>query len=733
MKKIIYLLAATLSISAGFAQKSTKEVKGDAHYAYYFFDEAIQKYTQAESLTTEGSRRLAHCYENTNQPVKAEEIYAKFIHNTDVNADDYYNYYSILKNNGKYDAADEWMEKFATTHPNDLRTKDYRVNHGHEKEMMQDEGRYKIAHLAINSAQEDFGAAFYNNQVVFASSRGGSPMIKRNYNWNHKPFLDLYVADVNADQLQSPRNLNKALNKKLHEGPASFSADGKWMAFTRNNYENKSKDGVVKLQIFFSEFKNGKWSNAVPFKLNNSEYSVGHPCLSADGNTLYFVSDMPGGFGGSDLYRIQKNETGEWSDAQNLGERINTEGNEMFPFFQETSAILFFASNGHTGLGGLDVFVSPMTKDKSFGKTVNAGVPINTQYDDFALIIDPKMQKGYFSSNRVGGSGDDDLYSFDLLKPFVFGKIVKGSVKDKNGAIVAGAKVSIQDETGKEIGNALTGEDGSYSFVVEPDKNFVLNGSKEKYFDGRKHVDATGNESEINADVILEKDPGLSIYGMITEKESKAPIAGVQVKVVNILTGAEDNFVTDNSGEFTKVLAGIKLNDKLTYNITLNKDGYLSKSLMYTKTVDREGRYDLLQEMDLSLEKVGIGTDLAKIINIKPIYFDLGKFNIRKDATAELDKIVKVMNENPTMVIELGSHTDCRSSAASNEKLSDKRAKASAEYIRKKITNPERISGKGYGESKLKNGCACEGAVKSTCTEQEHQENRRTEFIIIKM
>lgn len=738
MKKLyISISILALTFGQGFAQqKSTRELKGDKYYSFYSFNKAIDKYNAAGTeLSLDGERKLADSYHNVNNNAKAEEVYARYINQPGVIADDYYNYAYVLKENGKYEEANRWMQKFKEMAPNDLRAKNYAANNAELTNLLKDEGRYKINHLAINTNAEDFGPAYYNNQIVFASSRRkGSHPIKRIYNWNNKPFLDLYVADVAGEELKDPKRFSKKIDKKLHEGPATFANDGKMMAFTRNNYDSKSKDGIVKLEIFFMEKdKDGNWGEQKPFKLNSSEYSVGHPCLSADGNTMYFVSDMPGGLGGADLYVIKKDGSGNWGDPKNLGDKINTEGNEMFPYFEENNGFLLFASNGHLGLGGLDMFITPIRDDGTFGKVLNMGAPLNTQSDDFGLIIDNKMNKGYFSSNRSGGSGDDDIYAFQLLTPFSFGKTIKGVAKDKTGAILSGAVVILRDDAGKDVGRVTTGADGAYSFTADADKMYRLTGTKSKYFDGMNTANTAVNDDVITSDVILEKDPGLSLYALVTDKATHEPLAGVKMRVINNVTGKEETVITPASGDFRKPLSENKLNDRISYNIVLEKDGYLAKTVTYNKVLDKEGQYNVSSELDLGMDKIAVGTDLAKLVDLKPIYFDLGKYNIRKDAAVELEKIVKVMNENPSMIVELGSHTDCRGTAASNLKLSDNRAKASAEYIKKKISNPDRIYGKGYGESKLKNGCACEGAVKSTCTEAEHQENRRTEFIIIKM
>lgn len=713
------------------AQKSTNEIKGDKYYSFYSFDKAVEKYSQANVLTIEGKRKLADSYRNTGNTVKSEEVYATYVNEATAVADDFYNYASVLKTNGKYDEANKYMDKFKSLSPNDLRAKNFAANNAQLTNLLKDEGKYKIEHLTINSDQQDFGTSYYNGKIVFASSRGGSQSIKRSYNWNQKPFLNLYVADAVSNQLKDPKNLNKKINNKLHEGPASFNSEGTFIAFTKNNYAGKSSDGVVKLQIFFSSLKDGKWSKEEAFKLNNAEYSVGHPCLTADGNIMYFASDMPGGFGGADLYRIQKDATGVWGNPENLGDKVNTEGNEMFPFFQEDNEILFFASNGHMGLGGLDMFVTSV-KGTGFGKVLNAGAPMNTQADDFALIIDSKMKMGYFSSNRLGGSGDDDIYSFELLSPYVFGKTIKGIAKDKTGNILPATIVKLMDDAGKEVGTVTTSTDGTYAFTVDADKEFKLSGTKDKYFDGNNTTTTAVKEDVIIADLVLEKDPGMALRILVTDGKTKQPLEGVKYKVTDLKTGEvfmED--ATSASGDALKPLVDKRLNEALAYKIELVKEGYFAKTVNYNSTIDKPGIVNVHKALDLSMDKEV--KDLRDLVVINDIRFDLNKFNIRPDASTELDKVVEIMNKYPEMVVELGAHTDCRATKKYNETLSDKRAKASAAYIKSKITNPARIYGKGYGEAILLNGCECEGAVKSNCTEEEHQKNRRTEFKIISM
>lgn len=734
MKKIILLLAVLLISIELISQKSPKELKADKLYEQFYFTGAIEKFNKVDGLTTDGQRKLALSYKNIHKSFESEEVYSRFIHSKDVTPEDLFNYASVLRMNEKYEESDAWMKQFELVAPLDYRAKNYVSSADLLEDILKDQGRYLITVLDVNTEQQEFGPSYYGSQVVFTSGRKSYKGVKRVYNWDGLPFLNIYKSDVNLGQLTNPRFLNKDINNKYHEGPAAFTLDGNFMAFTQNNYEEKSDDNTIKLQIFFSEKdKNGKWGEGVPFKLNSKDYNIGHPCLSSDGKVMYFASDMPGGLGGSDIYRIAKTDNGTWGEAVNLGNKINSEGSESFPFYQESQEVLFFASDGHLGLGGLDLFISPESEEGVFSDVLNLGTPMNTRYDDFALIVDGNMRKGYFSSNREGGKGSDDIYSFQLLKPFTFGKTIKGIVKDKQENILKGTQVYLYDDTGVTIDSLITQEDGAYSFTVDPDKKFNLKGSKAKYFEGVNTADTYTEEDIVYADLELEKDPGLSLYCLITDKETGEPLEGVIISFMNNIKGTSEEIITTVTGDFMRPLKENKLNDRVSYNIVLEKDGYLAKTVTYNQLLEKEGQYKIHEALDLTMNKMDVGMDLSKFVQIKPIYFDYNKYFIRADAAIELDKVVKVMNENPGMYVELGSHTDCRGSEAYNEKLSDRRAKASAKYIAAKITKPERIFGKGYGESQLINHCACEGRVKSKCSDEEHQANRRTEFRITKM
>jgi outer membrane protein OmpA-like peptidoglycan-associated protein len=643
--KTIYIpiiLIFGFSINANAQEKSRQEKQGDKYSFNYSYEKAIDSYTSSKKLSIEGQRKLAESYSLIGENDKAEAIYLILVESpSGVLPLDYYHYAMILKSTGKYVEANKWMDKFVGLNPYDLRSKSYTENKSKFDSLLKDEGKYKIEHLTLNTSAGDFGTSYFKNKIVFASTRAKAKAFKKKFNWNGKPFLDIYVSEVDGNQLKTPENFNKKLNGKMHDGPASFSNNGTYMAFTRNHYHDKSKDKIVELQIWFSSFTDNKWSQPTPFSLNNSAYSVGQPFLTSDGKTMYFICNMPGGFGGADIYKVKKTDNGEWEKPENLGNKINTEGDEVFPFLSESSETLYFSSNGHCGLGDLDIFSSKIN-GSDYGQVNNEGFPLNTQYDDFALIMDSTSNKGYFSSNRIGGSGDDDIYSISVLKILEIRKKLIGIAKDGNGKSIPNTFISLMDSKNVVIDTLTTKGNGAYVFFVESDKAFILNGKKADYKDGVSQANSNGKDSIIVMDVVL------------------------------------------------------------------------------------------LKNEEVIVEKIEVGKDLGKVVKFNPIYFDYHEYKIRPDAEIELDKIVKIMNEYPNMVVSLNSHTDCRASRNYNQKLSVKRADASTNYIKKRITKPERISGKGYGETKLINGCDCDGTVISRCSEDQHQQNRRTEFIVVK-
>ncbi|MES2778298.1 MAG: OmpA family protein [Bacteroidota bacterium] len=643
MKKIIIpiILLFAASLYSQAQEKSDKETRGDKYVFNYSYDKAIDMYTKADPLSIEGQRNLAKSYSNLDSNAQAEAIYSQITMSSGVQPDDYYNYAVILKTNGKYAESDRAMDQFAASKPSDLRAQSYLAGKNDLTTLQTDVGRYRITHMDINTDGADFGPAYYKNQLAYVSSRAKPAMIMHKDNWHRKPYLDMYIGEIDGNQLKDVQQLSKVLNGRMHDGPASFSNNDSFIAFTRNNYTDKSADRVVELQIAFSRLEDGKWQEPQAFAYNSIHYSNGHPSLTSDGNTLYFSSNMPGGFGGADIYKSTKDAAGSWSKPENLGNLINTEGDELFPFVQDKKQILLFSSNGRFGLGGFDLFICEL-KGATFGRIFNAGYPLNSQYDDFGAVVNSTMTKGYFSSNRKGGTGDDDLYAFDILKGFDIRKKIEGFAKEVNGKVIPSTSVVLYDEQNNVLDSITTPVNGSFTFYAENEKNYRLIGSKINFNNGEVAANTYGKEEIVKVDIILTK------------------------KVIPIV------------------------------------------------------------------EKIKENADLAEILELNAIYFDLDKSNIREDARIELDKIIIIMNEYPQMVVSLKSYTDCRASDAYNQKLSERRALSTTNYIKRKITKPSRITGAGLGETKISSTCACEDDALTHCSETDYQLQRNTEFLIVK-
>ncbi len=711
------------------------------YYASFSYKNAIKKYEAVKDKDIDINRKLATAYFKIDDYKKSEEYRAKVATDPQHSDMDLYDYASILAINEKYEESEEWMNKFYQTNKHDRRAQMQQEQAGFYKVLQVDKGIFIVENLPINSDQQDFGTSYFKKDIVFSSSRPDlKKMMKKKWNWNKLPYLDIYIGKTDSTgNITALRKFKgKYFNKRLHEGPVAFNKAGDYMIFTRNNYKGKSKSGIVKLQMFSSTLKDGKWQKPKALKFNSSEYSVGHAALNAQGDTMYFTSDMPGGFGGTDLYITSKDKDGNWKTPVNLGKTINTEGNEMFPFIHP-NGMLLFASNGHVGLGGLDIFLS-RKKDGSFTPPENLGVPINSSHDDFALIIDDKEKTGYFSSNRPEGKGNDDIYFVKFIKPLQKKKYLKGKTWDNDSNLLADTKVYLLNEQKDTIAQTITGENGEFTFEIDPNNLYTLTGKKDTYTETLRTIDSRAEGQTLYADLLLNKsgkeisenvvsedaisegaiseNAKYTLRIIVSDAETRQALkdANVNLKGLN----EETNLKTSDEGVAVKDISFLSLNDIIEPEITVRKENYMTTIKKGKWIIDHQGEYSIHVMMD-------------KKISISPIYFDFDKSNIRKDASKDLDKVIALMNKYPFVEIELSSHTDCRGSRQYNQKLSERRAKSSLKYIRNEVKeNPQRIYGKGYGEDRLVNDCACEGTKRCKCSNEEHQLNRRTEFLIIK-
>ena len=634
--KTLYTLVFVLSITVGAFGQGSKLNKADKKYDKYSYIDAIEIYEKVAEKgykSVELFQKLGNAYYFNSELDKASKWYGElFALNQETDSEYYFRYAQALKAVGNYEKSNQYMELFAQK-TNDSRAKLFQENKNYLTNIDAVSGKYTIDKTDVNSEFYDYGPTFFGKQIVFTSSRSEGNQYSKIHAWTKQNFTDLFVASIDNDgRLGSVENFSKTVNTKFNESSPIFTKDGKTMYFTRNNYNDgkkrKSDDKVIMEKIYKAELVNGEWTNVKELPFSSDNYKTAHPALSTDEKTLYFASDMPGSFGNSDLYKVSIDSNGNFGLPENLGTTINTEGRETFPFIDADNN-LFFASDGHPGLGGLDIFETKVNNN-SFEKPVNIGKPLNSQLDDFGYVTN-KDGLGFFSSNRDGGIGFDDIYTFRICTHTLSGLITDIDTKE----ILPNSKVILYDDKMNKISETIASEKGLYSFKIDCNKKYLVRVSKEEYE---------------------------------TIEKSFEPIS-----------------------------------------------------------INEESKLDF--ELKRKIFPIEVGTDLAKVLNISIIYFDLDKWNIRKDAAEDLEKIIAVMNQYPSMTIDIRSHTDSRQSHKYNEQLSDRRAKSTLEFMVKNGINRSRLTAKGYGETQLVNNCSDD----VPCSETEHQKNRRSEFIVIKM
>lgn len=472
--------------------------KADEYFAKMWYAEAARVYDLAlEESDAKHTMALlskagdAHYY--TGNLEKAHkwyhELYESF--GDQVSEDTFLKYTQALKGTGKYRRAATITKLF----------KQKRGEPFNELENLPlpswNNASVKIKNLSINSVYSDFSPMFHkDSELVFSSARDTSFLTTRRYRWNNQPFLDLYVAKVKNEEgdLSGTKKFSRKINTKYHEASVAFSPDQQTIYFTRNNYGKRlkrGKEGINHLKIYRSNFIDGEWTEAEELAINGENYSTGHPCISPDGKKMYFVSDRPGGYGQTDIYVVDILENGGFSEPENLGRTINTDAKEMFPYVVEGT--LYFSSNRHMGLGGLDVYQSDFSNGV-FSVAVNLGEPINSNRDDFSFIIDSLGKKGYFASNRKGGKGDDDIYSFVKTENL---NVISGVVKDaETQETIEAVSVQLLDNSGKSLSETSTEADGRYLFKnLVPRTAYRVKASKKGYYDDEAEAVTKSNET----------------------------------------------------------------------------------------------------------------------------------------------------------------------------------------------------------------------------------------------
>lgn len=621
--KNLYIALSFVAISSTICAQNNSTKVADKLYSRYEYVDAAEQY---KKLVDNGKgdgyvyKQLADTYYNMFNTTEATTWYAKATE-TIQDAETYFRYAQMLKANGKYEEANKQMGKFAAMAPDDLRAKSFKENPNYVPKILDKTPGYTAKSLEISGDKSDFGAVLSGNTLYFASARNNA---RKNYGWNEEPFLDIYKSTLGDEGVFSEPTTVSELNSKYHDGPVTITADGNTIYFASDSFRENSfeKDKKNKLKLgknnLFSATKNGdSWANIKSLPFNSNDYSTSNPSVSADGKTLYFSSDMPGSLGGVDIWKVAINGDGSYGTPENLGKKVNTEGNESFPFIADDNTTLYFASSGKQGLGGLDVYQIDLSKGAD---AVNMGKPINTEKDDFAFTFNKAKNIGFFSSNR---NGNDDIFG---ATPICGVDVITLVTNAKTGEKLANAKVSILDDKKNIISTEMSNAQGEVKYRVECDKVYAIQASKDGY-EGNSFAVAKSKGTPVNVSASLQP-----IDVIVTEKE----------------------------------------------------------------------------------------------IVLQSIYFEFNKSNITQEGAFELDKLVQVMKNNDQLVIMVKAHTDNRGSDVYNMNLSDRRAKSTVQYIISKGISAKNISGKGYGESEPKVNCG------ETCTEEQHAENRRSEFLIVK-
>jgi len=645
MKKITtYFIVFIISVMNVYSQKSSL-AKGDKEYGQFAYVDAIKTYERLIEKgykTPEMLEKLGNSYYFKADLENAAKWYGELYSLApDLTPENYYRYAQSLKSIKEYEKADQMMTKFSQMNTNDSRAKLATDQKDYLAIIKKNSGRYIIEDAGINTEYSDFGSSFFGDKIVFSSARPNGKVFEDKDSWTGEGFTNLYMANKSDNgALSSAEHVSGNINSKYNESTATFTKDGETVYFTRNNYlekKGKDKNGSINLKIYRATLKQGKWDKITELPFNSDNYNVAHPALSPDNKYLYFASDMPGTFGQSDIYKVAIHLDGSFGTPENLGDIINTEGRETFPFMTEDNE-LYFSSDGHPGLGGLDVFVYKVETDKWYKKVLNVGELLNSSKDDFGFLINSVTKLGYFTSNRDGGIGSDDIYKFKEIKKIQYPceQFLAGKVTDKaSGISLEGAKVTLYDNEYKMLKVIMADKDGKFDFgAIECNSKYHIKTENETY-------------TTIEVPVAIASESGTTFVPLMLDK---------------------------------------------------------------------------------AIKELKLGDDLAIVLELKTILFDVNKSNIRPDAAIELAKILDAMEQNPNIKVDIRSHTDSRNTADYNRKLSDRRAKSTMAWLVKNGISKSRLTAKGYGESQLLNKCS--DGVK--CSEAEHQVNRRSEFIIVK-
>ena len=730
LKKNLTLLVLAIFISATAFSQTAKLVKGDKNFSRFKFQEAIKHYTDLSANGYKGSTkgyvtsRLGDSYRLINDPENAELWYRIAVESNDCKPITYFYLAQVLRSNKKYEEIGKWLNKYLESVPeHDAGVKELAEFRNYNKILSDSTEIFVKPMDKVNTTMSEFSPAFVGDKIIFVSSR--DTISARRSSWTDEPFYSLYECDIDsAYNLISCKKLFGEVTTRFHEGPMSYHEKSKTLYFTRNNFVDRkkktSKDRTNFLKVFQAKLKDSTWQHVKELPFNNDEYSCAHPAISQDGKTLYFISNMPGGYGGTDLYYCKKEADTRWSKPINAGRPINTAGNELFPTISH-HGYLYFASTGHPGLGGLDIFIYKDSVVK------NIGYPINSNYDDFGLTT-LTDDNGFFTSNRVGGINNDDLYYFQINQPPV-------AVKDEIFIDIIDKNYDI-----KAVSIDLLANDSDMNGDIDPERTKIISHQnkkaktaldnlgkfKYKVSDGYKGIDTLRyvifDRTELSDTALVlvhvraESPPTAVIDSVMFEKNT----VNNDIYVLENDFDVDDDLLTDSISIVKAPIHGKleHIDDMVMY--TPEKE-YWGKDYFIYKNYDSGGLTDV-DSVIINVYTMFMGQIVTPNFELNLIInFHTGRWDITPEAALVLDSLVDALKENPTFKIELGAHTDSRGGARANQTLSQKRAESAVAYILKRGITTGRLTAKGYGESQLTNRCS-DGVP---CTPEEHAKNRR--------
>ena len=693
-----------------FAQDELQ--RADRYFERAYYSDAIPLYKK--NLPTNKSaklvKNLADSYYNTFAMKAAARWYGYLIDNYADSVDESY-YFKLNQSSmaiGDYERAHQIMLNYYASKKDIATVEKLKRDFVYMDNVAAIGERFNIENLTLNTTASEFGAAKVDSNLMYSASRKNTELFTKLYRWNNQKYLDIYTQPI--DEINKGDSLSIALpglvNSKMHEATFAITKDRKTLYFTRNS-KQRSDSKISNLKIYKAEFIDGAWKNITALPFNSDDYSTEHPALNADETRLYFASDRQGGFGSFDLYSVTLGTDDFYGNPINLGEEVNTEKKEQFPFLDAQNN-LYFASNGHRGFGLLDVFLAKKNGN-GFANPDNLGLPVNSGYDDFSLWMDSDGKTGYFSSNRPTGKGSDDIYAFTEIKPLNIEdckQFIAGTLIDlTTGMPLANGKVILKDAEGIIVGTIITKKDASFKFLVTCNSRYRVEGTKGGYEANSRVVETDDERNAV-------KDGSLTLYSVEERKRQKA------------LTLEQKKFEAEKLAieQVETQLA----EEKTAEEIRIQQE---QQDIANEREAKQIAEMKRLQKIERTIQKevALVKKDDKIIIETEEIHFDYRLWYLRRESRERLAKVIQIMKDNLGIVLEIGTHTDIRGNADYNQDLSQRRADSAKDFLVKSGIKADRVIAKGYGESRPIVKCPSE----ESCSEEDHEWNRRCELVVV--